>query len=212
MNDLIIFGSGGHSKVIASEFQRNSSPIKYFVSDFEDSENIISQELLLRLYNDKEFDGLIAIGDNNVRKSVFISFSQLLPRINWVNCISRASYICPNTELGNGLSIIGQTTINTGSRISDHVIINTNTVIDHDCSIGEFVNISPGSIINGNVKIESGTFIGSGTVVKQGIRIGKNVLIGSNSNVLKDVPNNVYGYGNPFKVIGKREDGELFTI
>ena len=71
--------------------------------------------------------------------------------------------------------------INAGSKIGDHNILNSKSLIEHDVEIGNFCHLATGTIINGHCKINDDTFIGSGSVLKQGIIIKKKSLIAMSS-------------------------------
>jgi len=67
--------------------------------------------------------------------------------------------------------------VNAGSIIGNHVILNTNCSVDHDCVIEDFVHVSPGATICGGVKIKEGVHIGAGAVVLPNLTIGKELLL-----------------------------------
>ena len=109
--------------------------------------------------------------------------------------------IAKGTIIGEGAFIGKQAVINTGSIIGECSIINTGAIIEHDCVVNNFSHISSGTVLCGQVQIGEDTHIGAGSVVRQQISIGNNVLIGAGSVVVKNIPNNVKGYGNPCKVV-----------
>ena len=59
--------------------------------------------------------------------------------------------------------------------------------------------------ISGDTHVGEGTWVGVGSCVMQGIKIGKNCMIGAGSVVVRDIPDGVVAYGNPFKVMRKNE-------
>lgn len=88
-------------------------------------------------------------------------------------------------SIGNGVSIVGNTTI-----------------LCHDMSWRVFKNLT-GEIIgaNGEVIIGNNVFIGLGCIILQNTRIGNNVIIGAGSLVTKDIPDNVVVGGRPAKIL-----------
>ena len=90
--------------------------------------------------------------------------------------------------------------INAYSRVEANVIVNTSSVIDHDCTIHEASHISPGAILAGNVTIGGGSWIGLGAKILEGITIGKEVIVGAGSVVTKSFPDKVVLTGVPAKV------------
>jgi len=83
----------------------------------------------------------------------------------------------------------------------NHVIILSNSVLNHDNRIGNFTCITSGVCISGGVVIGKNCYIGTNSSIINGVNVGEGVLIGMGSNVLKDIQNNKVVFGNPAKVI-----------
>ena len=49
--------------------------------------------------------------------------------------------------------------VNAGATIQKNCIINSNALIEHDCSIGENCHISTGAVVNGHTWIGDNSFI-----------------------------------------------------
>lgn len=113
-------------------------------------------------------------------------------------------------EIGNGNYFYSGTHVVRGTKvdtlIGDNCIFGQFCVIGHDSLIRDGVRIMNSCSLNGFVNVGSMTFIGTGSIVRNRITIGSNCYIGQGSNVVKDVPNNSFGYGNPFKVIRQTDD------
>jgi UDP-perosamine 4-acetyltransferase len=67
------------------------------------------------------------------------------------------------------------------------VILNTASVVDHDCVVGDHVHLSPGARLGGGVTVGRGSHIGMGAIVIQGLRIGAGALVAAGAVVLRDV-------------------------
>ncbi len=78
--------------------------------------------------------------------------------------------------IGKGTVIMDGVVINSGAKIGNFGIINTNCSIDHDCIIGNFVHIAPAVTLSGEVKDWDNVLIGTGSSVIQGIEIRTIVL------------------------------------
>ena len=111
--------------------------------------------------------------------------------------------------IGEGTQIITSSTINVGTKIGKHCIINTNSSIDHDCKIYDFVHIAPGVTICGGVSIGKSTLVGAGTTILPNVNVGENVVIGAGSLVNKDIPDNSKVLGSPAKII-ENEKNRIF--
>ena len=89
--------------------------------------------------------------------------------------------------------------------VGNGAIINTGSIIEHDCKIGEFVHIAPGAILGGAVEIGMNSHVGSGAIIKQQIKIGDNSIIGMGSVVTKGIGSNKKAYGNPCREVNYYE-------
>ena len=200
--EIALIGYSGHSYVVIDAFlsqnqrvtsycemKRNDlNPFKLDYLGVENHEDTID---LLR-----KFDYFIGIGDNTIRRNIYLKLVSALS-FDPINAIHKTAVIADNSEIGNGVLIAGNATINPLSRIGNGVICNTGSIIEHENTLGDFVHIGPGAVLCGNVKVGSGSFIGANAVVKEGVIIGNNVLIGAGSVVIRNIPDNSKVVGNP---------------
>lgn len=207
MKNIVIFGSSGHCKVIIDIIEKLNGFKIIGIIDKEKSpgnnffgHQVIGNEseldLLIQKYN--IHCGVIAIGDNSLRKKVSQDIISIYPGFKFESIIHPSTNIGKNVKVGNGTVIMGGVTINSDTVIGNHSIINTNSSIDHDCKIGNFVSISPNCGLGGNVKIGDFNFIGIGANISNNINIGDNNVIGASSLVINNIDNNSFGYGIPF--------------
>ena len=80
--------------------------------------------------------------------------------------------------------------IQPGVKIGRNTIVNTGSIVDHDCTISDNCHIAPGVILNGGVSIGKNTHVGTGSSIIQSINIGSNSSIAAGSVIYKDVPDN----------------------
>ena len=83
--------------------------------------------------------------------------------------------------------------------IGSGTFIGAHANLGHDSRIGKNNIIANNVIIAGWVETGDNTIIWLSTTVKQRVKIGSNVEIGMASLVLEDIPDDTYGYGQPFK-------------
>tara|TARA_B100001057_G_C22854427_1_gene952195 strand:- start:2324 stop:2905 length:582 start_codon:yes stop_codon:yes gene_type:complete len=188
-----IYGNGGHAKVINSIlYETHPNQIKFWndesfekeVGDFDPWNNNI------------EGNWLIAIGNNKSRKRI----SEYLGNDCYITVIHESAVVDSSIFLGTGSQVLHNSTIQVGTKIGKHCIINTAASIDHDCVLGDFSFIGPNATLCGGVEIGEGTFIGAGAVILPYIKIGKNCMIGAGSVVTKNLPDGITAYGNPIKI------------
>ncbi len=99
-----------------------------------------------------------------------------------------ASYIEPSAVIEAGVQVFPHAYVGSEARIGYGTILNTGSIISHDCQIGCYTNISPGAILAGEVVVGEGVLIGMGVTVNLGVRIGAGARLGNGATVKRDVP------------------------
>ena len=171
MKRIVIIGSGGHGRVVYDTIQKcGELNIVGFIdqklpvgtSIIDDCKVVLSQNELEKLSDISDFF-IVAIGNNNVRNSVFLEASNYCKPIT---IIHPSVSIARDVEIKEGTLILSNSTISTGVKIGENTIINSNVVIDHDSNIGK------------NVHLKIGTLIGSNSTISDFLttNIGENVL------------------------------------
>tara|TARA_B110000967_G_C18818349_1_gene527338 strand:+ start:150 stop:773 length:624 start_codon:yes stop_codon:yes gene_type:complete len=202
--NLIIFGNGLHANVVVDELDRLK---KYKILGKVNIKNKIKYKN--KIFNIKDFckkfkknkiKGIVAIGDNKIRRDIVYKVERMMPNFKWETLISKNSIISKKTKIGEGSMIISGTVINTNSKIGKHCLINTRSIIDHDNTWEDFSSSGPGVSSAGSVKIKKNSHVGIGSTIKEKIIIGENTLIGAHSFVNKNCKKNSIYYGVPAKL------------
>jgi sugar O-acyltransferase (sialic acid O-acetyltransferase NeuD family) len=136
--------------------------------------------------------------------------TEIQPDFQFINAIHPKAIISKHIKIGIGVVIVGGAIINPGSEIGDHVIINTKSSVGHDTVLDNYSSIGPGVTLGGNVTIGELSAISIGAVVRNNIKIGTNTVVGANSLVNTDLDDDVLAFGNPAKIIGKRNYGDPY--
>ena len=144
----------------------------------------------------------ITIADCKTRKLVVERMKNT--NVKPLSLIFNDTIVIDQSNIGVGTIIMPGSKISTSVTIGDHVHVNFNSYIAHDCVIKDFVTISPSVTCCGNTVISECAFIGAASVIKQGApdkprRIGQNSRLGIGSNLLVDLPDNQTYVGNPAK-------------
>jgi len=136
MQEYILYGSGGHARVIKDliEFQGDCVVAQY------DSENPYQSDLFPNALM------IIAVGNNEARKRISQEVSH-----NFGILVHPKSYVAKNVLLGEGTVILANAVLQANSKVGSHVIINANVVIDHDAVVSDFVCTYPGVYIGADV-------------------------------------------------------------
>ena len=215
MKKIIIFGYGGQAKVVLDciKLIKGYKAIGY-ISDKNYNSSFSKQikylglikdlNKIIKNYNSENLFGIIGIGDNIKRKKIFLKIKKFNKKFKWVNVIHPSAVISPSTIIGFGNMILAGSIISVGTKIYNHVSINTGSYIDHNNIFHNFSSTGPGVTTGGNVKVGKQSFLGIGCTVKDKIFIGANTVIGGQAFVCKNCkPNSLY-YGVPARRIKQR--------
>lgn len=203
LKSIYIIGGSSGSKIAKNIFEQTHSDCKlYYVECY--SNDIISNKLYntveesledLKLSNIEYF---IATGDNKIREkhyNLIKSYTNKEP----LNCIHPSSIISAK-KIGYGNLICPNSVIHVDSFIGNCTIINTGSIVEHDCIVDDFAQISPNTTLCGNVKIGKYSFISASSTIIPKITIGENTIVAAGSVVIEDVPSNVMVAGIPAKI------------
>lgn len=150
MKQYVLYGFGGHGKVVKDTIEKLGSDVLYIF----DENNIYSSSIF------PNAEMIIAIGNNEVRKKIASQVNHKL-----------AALIHPNAILGQdviveeGSVVLANAVIQSGSRIGKNCIINANVTIDHDVTIEDYVSVYPGAYVGGGAKITESKTVEPNVVV-----------------------------------------------
>ncbi len=205
---ILIFGSGGHGKVILDILLASKKKVKGFIDDDKNKLGmtvlgfkILGDSAFLASNKVEPFSIVLGIGNNAVRAKVFEKLSKLGFAI--VSAIHPLAIVSPDVKIGKGVVIMPGAVVNAGTVIEDGVVVNTACSVDHDCHLGRFCQIWPGAHLAGKVEVGEYSYIGTGASVIQNLKIGNSCLIGAGAAVVNDLPSNVVAVGVPAKIIKK---------
>lgn len=183
---LIIIGAGGHGKVIADLAVKNGYGNIAFLDDITEGfcvgYPILGKTSLCSELNDGKTEFVIAIGSNEVRKTISKKYD--LP---WATLVHPSAQIGLNVEIGTGTVVMSGAAINSCANIGSHCIINTHATVEHDNVVSSFAHISPNVALGGTVHIGECAHIGIGATVKNNISICENAVVGAGAVVVKDI-------------------------
>jgi len=201
---VILMGYSGHGFVVAEAAIVIGMNLVYYADVKESTINPFHLEYLGFEGEDyfrgweEDFNYVLGIGDNKIRQK--LAHLILSKNKEMVNVIHHSASIATMITIGKGNFIARNAAISPLSEIGNFCILNTGSIVEHECVIADAVHIAPGAVLAGNVTVGERTFIGANAVIKQGVKIGKDVIIGAGSVVLKDVDDNSKIYGNPAKI------------
>lgn len=174
MEKVIIIGAGGHGRVVIDSTLCNPNLEVIGFLDDMDTENILGVPRLGKISDIekfKEFKFHIAIGDNSFRKEL----SEKVKVENLLTIIHPTAYICSDIKMGKGCFIGANVVINSKSRLGNSIIVNTSSIVEHDCTLENYSHLSYGVLLGSGVTIKEEVYIDMGEVVKRGLTIERDI-------------------------------------
>lgn len=217
MREILIIGSGYHSKVVLSEvikikdckvigFVDENKKKKSIIEKYKNkSFKVVGNIKGIKKFLNKNTEGIIAVGSNFKRKKIADEINKNYKNFKWATIISNNSIINGKVNVGKGTLIMSGVIINTGTTIGDHCLINTSSSIDHDNILENFSSTGPGVTTGGNVRLGEFSHLGIGSTIKEQTSIGNDTIVGAKSLVLKNCDKNSIYFGNPAKKIKERK-------
>ena len=216
---IVLFGAGSHAYVVIDIIERMKV---YEIVGLIDSRRDIgtrfdSYKIIGRQENLKDLiytysikGGIVCIGDNYWRGHVSDKIIKQIPGFNFINAVHPSVIVGKNVKMGNGNVFMPGVIINPGAVIGNHCIINTNSSLEHYCTMKDFSSLSAGVTTGGYTEIGNYSAVALGVTLFDRVKIGNHVVIGSGALVTKDIKDYSLAYGVPAKVVRKREAGDKY--
>jgi len=192
-NKLLIWGTGGHSRVVAGI----AESLGYKVRTIDDNMPGVDSGEWKSTYPSYDWACHVAIGDNEDRRKV----SKRLKESGYGlrSIISDHAWTGADVRIEGGTFIGPMACVQVGTILGEGVIVNTGATVDHDCLIGAYAHIAPGANLCGSVMVGEETLIGVGASVIPDIRIAKSCIIAGNSSVNRNITEHSMWAGNPIQ-------------
>ncbi|EAL7046406.1 UDP-N-acetylbacillosamine N-acetyltransferase [Campylobacter coli] len=173
---IYIYGASGHGLVCEDVAKNMGYKECVFLDDFK---GMKFESTLLK------YDIFIAIGNNEIRKKIYQKILENGFKI--VNLIHKSALISPSASIEEnaGILIMPYVVINAKAKIEKGVILNTSSVIEHECVIGEFSHVSVGAKCAGNVKIGKNCFLGINSCVLPNLSLADDSILGGGATLVK---------------------------
>ncbi len=216
---VVIFGVSGHAKVIVDIIESSHS---FELAGFIDNDtpigtNVLGYEVigndpaLPQLMDSHKFNsGVIGIGDNFLRSRVADFVNSLTTGFQFVNCIHPSAHISKHCHMGRGNVVMAGVAINPSTSIGNHCILNTNSSLDHDCTMENYSCLAPNAAVGGNCRLGEFAYIGIGTSVFHNVSVGRNCIVGGGSLVNRDTKADSVFFGNPARFVSTRKLGDTY--
>ena len=202
-NKVFLFGYSGHAYVviesfiaagfsIAGYFDFHEAPINPYQIPYFGFEGDLDVKSIVK--SDLVFP---SVGDNAIRAKLVSFFEK--QRLKQCVLIDPSAKVSLSSRIGLSTYVGVNAILNAQSKIGKGVIINTASVIEHECEVQDFSHIAPSVVLCGNVRVGESAFIGANTVVRNNTSICSDVILGAGSVVVKSISDKGIWLGNPSK-------------
>jgi len=202
---LILFGAGGHGKVVADAAAIGGFHVLGFIDDTRTGEHggypILGNQKALEKLKEAGAHCIVSIGDCAGRAQV----QEMLEKMGFkmATVIHPSATISKTARIGAGSAILAQTNVGPDAVLGKGCIVNTCASVDHDCAVGDYAHVAPGAHVAGGVQIGTQTFVGIGSCVREYCSIGSHVIVGAGAAVVTDFGDDVTVLGVPAVVKGR---------
>jgi sugar O-acyltransferase (sialic acid O-acetyltransferase NeuD family) len=156
--DLIIYGFGGHGKVVL-DLARSLGYQEVGVFDERYEGHPPSSGITFlgaydeRLYPDVQL--VFAMGDNAVR----MRLSEHVKH-GFATIVHPSASVSPSASVGHGTVVLQNAVIQAYASVGRHCIINVGAIVDHDSYVSDFCHLRPHCYIAGASRLSELTTIG----------------------------------------------------
>jgi sugar O-acyltransferase (sialic acid O-acetyltransferase NeuD family) len=200
MNEIVIVGAGGHGREVLDIVEAHPDwEFRGFIADPAPDPELLERRGapylggLAEIPRDVAYT--IGIGDGGVRRRIAGELDSL--GMKAAVLVHPAATQGADNDLGAGVQVATGGRITTNVRLGQHVHVNVNAVVSHDCRVGDFSTLSPGVCLNGAVTLGDGVFMGTGSIAIPGVTIGADATVGAGAVVADDVPPGTTAVGVP---------------
>lgn len=177
---LLIFGAGGHGRVVCDAAMGQGTWARLIASDREPSKctgQLLPGVDLMEMSDAVPLGGLfhVAIGHNASREREALA----LGPSGWVTISHRSAVIAKTAVLSRGCFVAANATVAPLAQLGSGVIINHGAVVDHEVVIDDFTHVAPGAVLAGSVRLGKRVLVGAGAIVLPGVSIADDVILGA---------------------------------
>jgi UDP-perosamine 4-acetyltransferase len=209
LHPAIIFGAGGHARVLISlllDLGQHEILGIYDLQSQSKDEVILGYQVrpmvpdLKSLFSGTEVDFFLAIGSNELRRIWWDKVKNM--GFSTPNLISPYAHIDRFAVLGLGNIVCAGAFIGPGAKLGNNNLINTGAIIEHEVLVGSHCHFAPSSTIAGRSIIHDECFIGVGSTVIHSKTVAAKTILGAGAVLVDDIKisDGVY-VGVPAKIV-----------
>jgi sugar O-acyltransferase (sialic acid O-acetyltransferase NeuD family) len=191
--NLVIFGGWFFSRVVAE----TAELLGWTVAGFVDPDPPEWISALSHVPDNTR--AIVAIGNNTQRS--LVQGKVLEHGRSLVSIVHPTASVSRSATLDAGCYLAEHATIRANSFVGAGTILNTGSVVSHDCHIGSFVSFGPNAATASHVSTGARTMLGVGACVRPHAKIGSDCEVGAGAAVVNDIPDGCTVVGVPAKPI-----------
>jgi sugar O-acyltransferase (sialic acid O-acetyltransferase NeuD family) len=196
----VIFGAGGHGRVVADAALAQGRWGRVRVTDRDAGR--VGQVLWAGLVVEAAEEAIagsgevhVAIGSAVARereaRALSVGFDASLSHrhptgntmLPLATVIHPDATVSQHAEIGAGCFLAAQSVVAPGARLGVSVIVNHGAVVDHDAQVGDFTHVAPLAALGGGVQVCRRVLVGAGARLLPGVRVADDVVIGAGAVV-----------------------------
>lgn len=180
---LLVFGAGGHGRVVADAALAQGRWTRVRVTDRDPAR---TGEALLPTLQVEPPEPAIA-GSTEVHVAIGTAASRAREAqaagLPLATVVHPDASVSPHAEVGEGTFVAARAVVAPGARLGRCVIVNHGAVVDHDVRVGAFSHVAPLAALGGNAQVGERVLVGAGATVLPGVRIGDDIVVGAGAVV-----------------------------
>lgn len=186
---LLVFGAGGHGKVVAEAALASGEWAMVLATDAQADapRGDLVPGVPVVAHTDPRLaqaDVHVAIGSGAARARE----AARLGRHRLVTVVHPRASLSPSARLAPGCFVAAQAVVGPLAQVGEGVILNHGSVVDHDCVVGDYTHVAPRVAMGGASALGARVVAGAGAVLLPGVHVGDDVILGAGAVVCADLP------------------------
>lgn len=184
---IVVYGAGGHGKVVAEVVRALGLELLGFVDDFQPVGTRLLGSAVLApgagLAGLGATQVALALGDN--RKRAAQAERVIAAGLAVGTFVHPRAWVSPTASLGPGTVVMAGAVVNAEARVGAGVILNTGCVVEHECVVGDYAHLSPNSALGGRARVGARAHVGLGASILPSAEVGDDCVVGAGAVVLE---------------------------
>lgn len=153
---------------------------------------------------------IVAIGDNWRRACVARQARQRVPGLPFAAAIDPTAHVARGAVVGEGAIVSATAVVDVDARVGRGVFLCAGTMVVHDAAVADYASLGPHAVAYREVRVGECAALGGAANVMAGLTVGEHAVVGAGSLVTRAVPPYAVAYGNPARIVRKRQQGDPY--